>query len=510
MPDETPDSFAALFEATPGPPAHARAQRLNVGDRCKGEVVRVGKDAVFVEIVDPPPVAKRLQAFFELPDLTSPGSRDEVGGVQSRGSRDEVGGVQPRVLVKVGDVIDGVVVETNSRAGGIRLSRSMGKPAGLAELETAYAVRMPVEGEVTAVNKGGLEVEIGGARAFCPMSQADRTFVQDPQTFIGRRFAFLVTELGEGGKRVVLSRRAALEQERAASRVQAMEKLTVGAAVPGTVTSVRDIGAFVDLGGVEGLIPRSQLSYDRDVKPSDLVSAGDAVTVQVLEIQTDAVDKRGKPQTKITLSLKALSSDPWDRVAQLVPTGKAIEGTVARIMEFGAFVRLAAGIDGLLHVSELSGKNGTAGLRVGQTLRVVVRSIDAAARKIALAPAPEGLELGDEARAVSIGVGSIVTGKVDRIEPFGIFLQIDGTSGRQGRGLIPNVELGTARGVDTRKLFPLGTQLTAKVLETGDGKIRLSLRAVKDDEERADFEGYRASTAAAGKLGTLADLLKKR
>lgn len=487
--DKTADSFAAMFEATPAAPAHARATKVHVGQRCKSEVVRVGKDAVFVEVVDPPPVGKRVQAFFELPDLSSPTGE---------------------VLVKVGDVIEGVVIATDTRAGGIRLGQSMGKPAGIAELETAYAARVPVEGKVSGINKGGLEVEIAGTRAFCPISQADRGFVQDPATLVGRTLSFLVTELAEGGKRIVLSRRAALEQERVASRAQALEKLVVGAVVTGTVTSVRDIGAFVDLGGLEGLIPRSQLSYDRDVKPSDVVTAGDAVSVQVREIQHDAKDKRGQPQVKITLSLKALSSDPWDRVAELVPSGKVMDGTVARLLDFGAFIRLVPGIDGLLHVSELSGKNGTAALKVGQTLRVIVRSVDAAAKKIALAPAPEGLELGAEAKSVAIGVGSIVTGKVDRIEPFGIFLQIEGTSGRQGRGLIPNIELGTPRGADNRKLFPLGTQLTAKVLETGDNKIRLSLRAVKDDEERADFDGYRASTAASSKFGTLADLLKKR
>jgi small subunit ribosomal protein S1 len=489
--DKKADSFAAMFEASgPAQATQTRAVRIQIGDRIKAEVVRVGKDAVFVEVVDPPPVAQRVQAYFELPDLL-----DANGAV----------------TVKVGEVTEGVVIAIDSKAGGMRLGRTMGKPSGIAELETAHAARVPVEGKVTGVNKGGLEVEIGNARAFCPISQADRTFVQDPQTFVGRSFSFLITELAEGGKRIVVSRRAVLEQERAAQRVTALEKLVVGAIVTGTVTSVRDIGAFVDLGGLEGLIPRSQLSYDRDVKVSDVVSPGDAVSVQVKEVQLDAVDKKGRPQTKITLSLKALSTDPWDRVADLVPVGQVIEGTVSRVLEFGAFVRLSAGIDGLLHVSELGGKQGQPpSVKPGQSLRVVVRSVDATARKISLAPAPEGLSVGEEAKGVKVSVGSLVTGKVERIEPFGVFLQIDGTAGRQGRGLIPMVELGTPRGSDTRKMFPVGMALTAKVLETGDGKLRLSLRAVKDDEERADFDGYRETTAAQSGFGTFGDLLKKR
>jgi small subunit ribosomal protein S1 len=488
--DKKVDSFAALFEASAPVEGQARDIRLHTGDRVKAEVVRVGKDAVFVELVDPPPVAKRVQAYFELPDLA-----DASG----------------QATVKVGDVVEGVVIATDSKAGGMRLARTMGKPAGIAELETAHAGRIPVEGKVTGVNKGGLEVEIAGARGFCPISQADRTFVQDPQTFVGKTFSFLVTELAENGRRIVLSRRAVLEQEQKHARAQVLEKLVVGITVTGTVTSVREIGAFVDLGGIEGLIPRSQLSYDRDVKVSDVVSPGDTVSVQVREVQHDVVDKKGRPQTKITLSLKALSTDPWERVAELVPVGKVIEGTVSRVLEFGAFVRLAAGIDGLLHVSELGTKQGAApSVKPGQSLRVVVRSVDSAARKIALAPAPEGLSVGEEAKGVQVSVGSLVRCKVERIEPFGVFVQIDGTAGRQGRGLVPNVELGTPRGSDTRKLFPVGTALTAKVLETGDGKLRLSLRAVKDDEERADFDGYRETTAAQGNFGTFADLLKKR
>jgi small subunit ribosomal protein S1 len=117
--------------------------------------------------------------------------------------------------------------------------------------------------------------------------------------------------------------------------------------------------------------------------------------------------------------------------------------------------------------------------------------------------------VGAEARAPAISIGSIVQGTVDRVETYGIFLQIEGTRGRVGRGLVPNAELGTPRGADTRKLFPLGQKLTAKVLETGEGKLRLSLRAVKDDEERADFDGYRAQVGQRG-LGTLADLLRKK
>jgi small subunit ribosomal protein S1 len=235
------------------------------------------------------------------------------------------------------------------------------------------------------------------------------------------------------------------------------------------------------------------------------------VEVLIREIKTDVMDKRGKPTTKITLSLKALSSDPWDAIDMLAPVGKVLAGSVVRVADFGAFVRIAAGIDGLLHVSELGGnvQSAAAALKVGTQMNVVVRSVDKANKKISLVPAADGVTVGSEAKGLSISTGAIVRGIVDRQEPYGIFVQLEGSRGRAGRGLIPNIELGTPRGADTRKLFPLGMELTVKVLETGEGKLRLSIRAIKDDEERADFDGYRETVKAAGGMGTFGDLLKK-
>jgi small subunit ribosomal protein S1 len=187
------------------------------------------------------------------------------------------------------------------------------------------------------------------------------------------------------------------------------------------------------------------------------------------------------------------------------------EGVVTRVMEFGGFVRIGPGIEGLLHVSELGGKVQRAAdaLRPGQAVNVVVQRIDRAARKISLTPAPEGLGAGATVTAKRVVVGSVVTGNVDHVETFGVFIQLEDTKGRAGRGLIPNAELATARGSDTRKHFPEGMVVTAKVLETGEGRLRLSIKALKDDEERAVYEGYRETAAAPARLGTFGDLLAK-
>jgi small subunit ribosomal protein S1 len=489
MPDKSSDSFASLFEAESQGRSPKKARPPALGERCRAEVVQIGKDCVFVELLQEGGFGKRAQAYLNHEDVRGPDGQ---------------------LSAKLGDVIEAVVVEANG--SDLRLGRTMGRPQGADELERAYQAGVAVEGKVSGVNKGGLEIEVAGMRAFCPMSQADRGYLADAQSLVGMSLSFLVTEFAEGGKRVVLSRRKLLEQEARAQAAQTREKLVPGAVLSGTVSSIREFGAFIDLGGIEGLLPNAELSYDRSANAAALLSPGDSVQVQVREVKEGAPDRRGEKTSKITLSLKALAADPWEQIEALAPVGKVLAGSVSRVLEFGAFVRLAMGVEGLLHVSELGGKVTDASrvLKPGEALHVVVRSVDRAARKISLAPAPEGLAVGAEARGPALGVGSIVQGSVDRVETYGVFLQIEGTRGKAGRGLVPNAELGTPRGSDTRKLFPVGTKLTAKVLETGEGKLRLSLRAVKDDEERSEFDGFRANVAAQAGLGTFADLLRKK
>lgn len=493
MSDDKPtSSFADLFEAETRGKRPIKGRQPKLGERCRAEVVQVGKDEVFVEIVvdasEQLTANKRAAAFLHHEDVRGPDGQ---------------------IAVKVGDIVEAIVVEIDQKTHEVRLGRTMGRPAGLDELQRAQEAGIPVEGKVTGVNKGGLEVEMAGARAFCPISQADKGFVADPQSLIGRSMQFLVTEFKEGGKRIVVSRRAAIERESREKSEDLLKTLAVGAVVRGTVSAVREFGAFIDLGGIEGLVPNQELSYDRSATAAGVLSPGDSVEVQVREIKEGALDKRGAKTLKITLSLKSLASDPWEQVTTSAPVGRVLRGQVARVLDFGAFVRLSPGIEGLLHVSELGGKvaNAAEVLKVGESLNVVVRSVDKTARKISLAPAPDGLEVGAQATGPSISIGAVVQGTVDRIEAYGIFLQVEGTRGRVGRGLIPNVELGTPRGADNRKLFPLGTKLSAKVLETGDGKLKLSLKAIAEDEERADFDGFRANAEASNKLGTLADKL---
>ena len=398
MSEDRADSFASLFEQS----TVKKARALRVGERLEGTVVLVGRDAVFVE------VDGKREAFIEASELRAPDGT---------------------LSVKVGDTIAAQVVAVDE-GGQVRLGRSLAASGDAASLERAREAGVAVEGKVTGVNKGGLEVDIAGHRAFCPLSQVDRKPGGDPKELIGRPLLFLVTEVRDGGRNVVVSRRAVLEREAGETAKRTIQSLAIGAVVRGTVTAVRDFGAFVDLGGIEGLVPASEVAHDRSRAIGDAVHAGDLVEVLVREIR-EAPKAGAMP--KITLSLKALAPPP--------------EGQAP------------------------------------------------AAPLVADAPP---------------AIGAVVSGKVERIETYGIFVQLDRTRGRAGRGLVPSAELGVARGTDLRKAFPEGTPVVVKVLETGDRKLRLSIKAAKDAEERAQFEESRSKASAPKTLGTLGDLLKKR
>ncbi|HEY2515917.1 MAG TPA: S1 RNA-binding domain-containing protein [Polyangiaceae bacterium] len=478
MSDDRNDSFAALFEQS----TVKKARAVRIGERVEGTVILVGRDAVFIELDG------KREAFIEAVELRAPDGT---------------------LSVQVGDVIGAQVVSVDNARGQIRLGKSLAATGDVASLERAREAGVAVEGKVTGVNKGGLEVDVAGHRAFCPTSQIDRRPGGDANELIGRTLPFLVTEIRDGGRNVVVSRRALLEREASAAAKKTIDALVPGVVVRGTVTAVRDFGAFVDLGGVEGLIPASEVTHDRSRSIGEALHAGDVVDVMVRELKDPP--KPGAPP-KITLSLKALATDPWENMS--LRSGEVVQGTIARVTDFGAFVRLAAsGIEGLLHASELGGKKDEAlkALKPGEAIQVVVRSVDKTARRVGLAPAPEGSVAGAiVADTQQPPIGAVVHAKVDHIETYGIFVQIDGTRGRLGRGLIPAAELGVPRGTDLRKAFPEGSPVVAKVLETGDRKLRLSIKAAKDAEERAQFEEARSKGGAPKTLGTLGDLLKKR
>jgi small subunit ribosomal protein S1 len=502
--DEThPDdgSFADLLAAAEKHEAPIR--RVKVGEKVTGTIFQLGADTAFVSL------GGRSEAMIELREL-----KDDEGILR----------------LGVGDTVEAYVLEAGAR--GTLLTRTLSKgSASLAMLAEARTSGLPVEGLVLAVNKGGFEVAVGEARAFVPMSQMDLRFVDKPDQFIGERLKFRVTEVRE--RKVVLSRRALLEEEQKALAAETRAHLDVGKVVRGRVTAVREFGAFVDLGGIEGLVPVAEMSHIRIGRPSDVAKVGDEVEVEVLRIeppQPTSPDK-AKHKERITLSMRARQEDPWEAAAAAIHDGDRLTGKVVRLQPFGAFVELRPGVDGLIHISALADRriaHPRDAVSVGDEVTVQVEKIDTAEKRVGLRlvrdgelvgsgtpPPAERSDVADKAptaRAAPAArpkVGEVVTGQVDRIEPYGVFLTFPG-----GRGLIPASETGTERGTDLRRQYSLGQELRVAILDIdAGGKVRLSIPAALRMEERAEMEAWKRKqpAAAGGKgFGTLADLLKGR
>ncbi len=455
------DDFATLFGR------EGAQQALEVGQVVKGRILQIGAETIFVD------VGGKGEALIDRAEL-----EDEHG----------------QVRLTVGDDLEATVVRTGDEVRlSYRLLQGVQAREGLA---VAAETGLPVEGKVAAVIKGGYEVTVAGLRAFCPFSQMDLRRVDAPEALVGRVLEFRISRYAEQGRNIVLTRRALLEEQAAKAAEETMRKVVAGAVLPGTVTSLTGFGAFVDLGGVQGLVPLSEISHSRVGRPADRLHVGLAVTVKVQKVD----DAKGK----ISLSLKALEGDPWAEVAGQLRERQIARGRVARMTDFGVFVELLPGVDGLLHLTEIPrSRHGEMrqAAETGAELIVLVTSIDPDKRRVGLALAPEGATPGEQL-ASEIAVGAVVTGTVERVEPFGVFLRL----GPGQVGLIPNAEMGTAKNADHRNDFPPGTEVKVAVLSIEDGgkRIRLSRAqalALRNDARRgrapqpAKVAGRERSTA---------------
>jgi small subunit ribosomal protein S1 len=323
------------------------------------------------------------------------------GTLETLELRDEAG----QLTAKAGDTLEARVVAMGERQGFYALRRGVGTGAGgRADLAQAVATGLPVEGLVTGVNKGGLEVDVAGVRAFCPLSQLELRPVDDPAVYVGRRLEFRVTRHEEDrrGTNIVLSRRALLEEEARGRAAETRGKVVVGAVLPGVVTALKDFGAFVDVGGIEGLLPASEISFERGKRPSDVLTVGQPVTVQVMR-----VEKRDDPRRpeQVSFSLKALERDPWQDAAAQFPAGTFVKGQVMRAEPFGAFVQLAPGVEGLLHISELGAgrqlRHARDVVKQGDAIEVVVLAFEPDKRRISLGLATREERVDEEGRAAA-------------------------------------------------------------------------------------------------------------
>lgn len=374
------DDFATLFAAS------EQTKRYRNGQTIEGTIVAIGADAAFINI------GAKGEATMELSEL-----RNDDGSID----------------VKVGDRIQATVMST---VNGVTLSRRLQRGAATArQLEAAFQSGLPVEGKVEGQVKGGYTVSIAKQRAFCPLSQIDAIRTTDPAVHEGHVYTFKIIEYGENGRKFVVSRRALLQDEQKVAAAGVRQSITPGSIVTGRVVSVRDFGAFIDIGGgVQGLLHISEMAWTRVADASQIVAPGQEIKVKVLRVDDE----------KIALGLRQLIEDPW--------------------------------------------------------------SVAAATYK----------------------VGQVLTGKVEKVEKFGVFVALAPAVS----GLVPASETGLARDMDLRKAFPVGTDVEVFILEIdlSARKMRLSCKAVADAKEAAEVRDYteREGTAQPQSLGSLADKLR--
>ena len=394
-----------------------------------------------------------------------------VGGkTEAVMDRAELGELRP------GDGLDAVVVAVSPE---LRVSHRLAIERREREaLRGAFGNGVPVEGKVTGRNKGGYDVSVSGLRAFCPLSQIDLAFPRNVDAFLGKSFLFRITELAEDLSSMVVSRAAVLRDERDHQAKQAWSSIITGAELVGTVKSVRDFGVFVDLGGVDGMVHATEVTHRFGVRPAQVVKVGQEVRVKVLEADRE--------KDRIALSMKALEADPWAAAAQRFPAGTAFEGKVARKADFGVFIELDSGVDGLLHVSQLPPGMTLADpmLAAGNPVKGWIKECDVDRRRISLSL--RELASGDPWLDATnrYPVGTLVDGIVERTAAFGVFVEIEpGLT-----GLIPASESDTPRGGDLASLFPPGAKVAASVLSVDTARKRMSLSLKKAKESKSSKE----------------------
>lgn len=342
------ESFAELFEQS-----FKGQGRLDPGEKVTARVLKISNEWVFLD------TGRKGEGFLDKKELL-----DGEGNL----------------TVKEGDSVTAWFLSSSNNE--MRFTTKVGGVAAQNQLEDAWKSGIPVEGYVEKEIKGGFDVKLAGSlRAFCPFSQMGLKRAEIPETYVGRHLSFMITEYGEKGRNIILSHRAILEEERQQQKDALRQTLREGMIVKGTVTSIREFGAFVSIGSVEGLLPISEIGWGRVDDIREVLTVGQELEVVVKQIDWES--------DKFSFSLKETLADPWEIVTSTWPEGSFHTGKVARLTNFGAFVTLAAGVDGLVHISRLGGgkriNHPREVLQEGETVEVKVESVDRENRRLSLA-----------------------------------------------------------------------------------------------------------------------------
>ena len=429
------DDFAALLDE------QLQGRDLGEGQVVHGRVVGIEKDIIIIDV----------------------GLKTE-GRIPAR----EFGIGEGAVIPKVGDNVEVYLERVENALGEAVISRDKARrEEAWTRLEVVFAEGQPVNGAIVGRVKGGFTVDLGGASAFLPGSQVDIRPVRDVGPLMGKEQPFAILKMDRPRGNIVVSRRAILEEARAEQRTELVGQLAEGEVREGVVKNITDYGAFVDLGGIDGLLHVTDMSWKRVSHPSQVLAVGDTVKVQIVKINPDT--------QRISLGMKQLQSDPWDGVEAKYPVGAKYTGRITNITDYGAFVELEAGVEGLVHVSEMSWtkKNVHPGkiVSTSQEVDVVVLDVDPSKRRVSLG-LKQAMANPWDAFVAAHPIGSTVEGEVKNATEFGLFIGLDNDID----GMVHLSDLDwTVSGEEAIAKYNKGDMVKARVLDVDVEKERISL-----------------------------------
>jgi small subunit ribosomal protein S1 len=431
----TRDDFSALLDESMG------GRDFMEGQVVHGKVVAIEKDIAIIDV-----------------------------GLKTEGrvSLKEFGEEEGKAPIKVGDTVEVFLERVENAMGEAVLSRDKARrEEAWTRLEAVYERNEPVMGSIVGRVKGGFTVDLGGASAFLPGSQVDIRPVRDVGPLMGREQPFAILKMDRPRGNIVVSRRAILEEARAEQRTELVSQLQEGEVREGVVKNITDYGAFVDLGGIDGLLHVTDMSWKRVNHPSQVLAVGDTVKVQIVKINPDT--------QRISLGMKQLQSDPWDGVEAKYPVGAKFTGRITNITDYGAFVELEAGVEGLVHVSEMSWtkKNVHPGkiVSTSQEVEVVVLDVDPSKRRVSLG-LKQAMANPWDAFVAAHPIGSTVEGEVKNATEFGLFIGLENDID----GMVHLSDLDWAvPGEEAIAKYNKGEMVKAKVLDVDVEKERISL-----------------------------------
>ncbi len=463
------ESFADLFEAY----SQGMQEDLQIGDMVRGKIISIGNESVYIE------TGTKIDGVVDKAELL-----DE----------------NRELPFNLGDVIELYVISHDGSE--IRLSKSFSGIGGLEMLEEAFQKSVPVEGKVKSECKGGFHVEVMGKRAFCPVSQIDLRYVETPAAYVGEAFPFLITQFDEESRNIVVSRRKLLEKETKKQKQAFFKGITLGMQIEGHITKIMPYGAFVSfMPGIEGMVHLSEISWSRIDNPNEILQIGDRVTVQVIGIE----EGKRPGEKKLALSMKQVLGNPWNTVKDTIRMGSIIQGKVTRCTKFGAFVEIAPGIEGLVHISEMSYTKRV--LKVddvvaeGDDVAVMVKDVDVENRRISLSMKDaEGDPWINITKKYLLG--QTVNGILEKKERFGYFISLEpGITGLLHKSKIESFHKPSAiEKLSQGDMIPV----IVEKIDTDERRISLAPGDAVDEE---DWRHY--TKGSKNTLGSLGEKLQK-